>query len=102
VIPPALEWVRDFAASVGRASLGSLQRWDVRDEADPLRRVLLLRFAFPIRQQEAALLRGMLAKWAEMNNCVYRRSDWKGGDFCALIILKGLRPVSREVPWEER
>lgn len=99
--PPTLAWLPDFAASIGRASLGSLASWEVKGADDPLRWYVTLTFYYDIPKYAPSLLRGLLEQWADANNCVYRRSEFKGCVFRALILLKGLRPESRISPFDE-
>ena len=100
--PPSMRWVPLFVDSLNRSLMGDLHGWDVEEEADPLRRVLYLRFKRPIRKLEVPFIRGMLMMWAETNDCVYRRSKYKKHDFRALIVLKGLGPPREKSPWEEK
>jgi hypothetical protein len=98
---PSLAWLPDFADSINRATLGSLASWEVRDETDPLRKVLVLRYDRWLRKEEIPLLRELLRGWADINDCSYRRSDWERNEFAALIFLRGLGPEMKNSPFEE-
>jgi hypothetical protein len=94
----SLAWVPEFVETISVATLGDLYGWDVYPTSDPLRRVLHLQFSRDIRKSEVPDLRALLRGWAKANNCEYRKSDWEGRDFKALIILRGLGPRSEENP----
>ena len=99
--PPSFQWIQSFADLVGCATLDGVRTWDVRDDADPLKKVVHFRFARPLRSEIVAPLRNLLAGWADCNDCVYRRSEWKGHEFTALILLKGLTPPSNKSPFDK-
>jgi hypothetical protein len=99
-IPPSAKWVSQFVESVNRALLGDLHAWDLLGDADPLKRTVLLRKKQDWRREEVPLVRSLLKEWAEKNDCVYKRSQWKKKDFCALILLKGLGPLRDESPFD--
>jgi len=98
---PTLRWVPQFVRSIDRAFLGDLYGWELLPQVDPLRVTLHLRFHRVLKKKELPHLRKLLEKWADANNCVYRRSEWKKIDFKALIILKALGPISNVNPYLE-
>ena len=98
---PSLAWLPDFADSIRRATLGSLVSWEVRDETDPLRKVLVLRYDRMLTKEEIPHIRALLKGWADINDCVYKKSDWGRNEFCALILLRGLGPEQTNNPYEE-
>ena len=98
--PPALKWVEPFVHHLNRAVLEGLWGWELREDVDPLRWRLQLRFKEPVRTAELPFIREALRAWAAVNSCVYRRSEVKGRDFYALIVLKGLRPEQNNNPFD--
>jgi len=97
--PPSMKWAEKFAQSINRALLGDVYGWDVLEQEDPLRRVLHLRLHRKFRKEEVPFIRSLLKAWCEANDCVYRKSDYKGRDLKALIVLKGLGPERDESPY---
>tara|TARA_Y100000034_G_C6870045_1_gene397058 strand:+ start:256 stop:543 length:288 start_codon:yes stop_codon:yes gene_type:complete len=94
-----MTWVPQCVLSLNRALLGDLHAWEVYEQTDPLKRILHLRFHRRVRKEEVPLLRELLKLWCEVNDCVYRKSEYKGYDFKAVILLKGLGPEKNETPF---
>lgn len=82
-----------------RVLLGDLYSWEIKAQVDPLQWVIHLRLVRHWTKKEIPLVRGMLKEWTKVNDCVYRRSQWKRHDFRALIVLKGLGPLQDVNPF---
>lgn len=100
--PPTLAWVRPFVESLHRAFLGGWVGWELKPDVDPLKWVLHLRFQLPLRREEVPFIRDLLSQWADANDAVYRRSEWKGQDFHGLLYIKGLKPEKNINPFASK
>lgn len=100
-LSPSMRWVPLCAESLERMMLGEIHAWWVEDTPDPLRWVLHLRLKRHWDAEEVNLVRGILKTWAEANDAIYRRSQWKGRDLRALLIAKGLGPPKDINPFLE-
>lgn len=94
--PLSLKWVEKFAESMIPLDLYG---WDLLETADPLKRVLHLRFKSKLSNEEFRLVRSYLDAWCEVNDCVYKKSHWKKWDFKAKILIKGLGPIRNNHPF---
>ncbi len=97
-VPDSAKWVPLFAKFIHDVTSGDCEAWDLYKDADPLKRVLHLRYRRKLSKTDVLPLRDLLKIWCKANDCVYKHSEWGGKDFKALIILKGLGPVMEKVP----
>lgn len=97
--PLSLAWLPLFIESVNRAFLGSLYGWECEETADPLKRVIFLRFKKQLTRDECRMLRTFLISWCEANDCIYKKYNFKKYDFKAIILLKGLGPKQDNSPF---
>ena len=98
--PPSLKWVEAFVQYLNKALLEGLLGWELRGDVDPLRWRLQIRFKEPVKQAELPFIRQALASWADVNDCVYRRSQFNKCDLYVLLVLKGLRPEQDNNPFD--
>ena len=94
--PLSLRWVKAFAETLIPMDLYG---WDLLETADPLKRVLHLRFKSKMNDEQFRLVRSYLDAWCNANDCVYKRSHWKKWDFKAKILIKGLGPKQDNSPF---
>ena len=97
--PLSLFWVEQFAESLIPMDLFG---WDLLDTADPLKWVLHLRFKSRMTDEQFKLVRSYLNAWCNVNNCTYKRSNWKKTDIKAKILIKGLGPKQNNHPFTEK
>ena len=98
--PPSLKWVEAFVQYLNKALFEGLHGWELRGDVDPLRWRLQIRFREHVRQAELPFIRQALASWTEVNDCVYRRSQFDKRDLFILLVLKGLRPEQDNNPFD--
>lgn len=99
--PASLAWVPLFVASANRGVDGDIVEATLEPRTDPLQWVLVLTSQWSWSTPVVRGLRQILKDWCAANRAEYKRSDWDGRVFKALIIVRGLGPEMKINPYEE-